>query len=151
VSHKSIRKLIEDTARGLQDDIHYSYGRETDFNQEHKHKLLMVNTSLLTATAQYRDNNVSNYMKQWTVQMAFYKFDVEASTAEEYSLILDQTDALVDQFINNLNLYSFKSDDIVLQGMNQQAFIKVLADCLTGHSLTFQMLVNDDFDYCRDC
>ena len=151
MSHYSIRKLIQDTATGLQDDIHYSYGKDTDFNQEQKNRFLLVNTSLLTATAGYRVNNVSNYMKQWTVQMVFYKFDREDSTAEEYSKILDQTDKLVDQFINDLNLYSQDSNDIIIQGISQQPFVKVMADILTGHMLTFQMLVNDTFDYCKEC
>ena len=151
MSHYSIRKLIQDTATGLQDDIHYSYGKDTDFNQEQKNRFLLVNTSLLTATAGYRVNNVSNYMKQWTVQMVFYKFDREDSTSEEYSKILDQTDKLVDQFINDLNLYSQDSDSIVIQGVSQQPFVKVMADILTGHMLTFQMLVNDTFDYCKEC
>jgi len=151
VSHKSIRKLIQDTALGLQDDIHYSYGKTTDFNQEEKKKLLMVNTSLLTASASYRDNNVSNYMKQWTVQMVFYKFDTEDSTAEDYSKILDETDHLVDRFINDLNMFVYDSDKIVITSVSQQAVVKVLADILTGHMLTFQMLVNDDFEYCKEC
>lgn len=151
MSHKSIRQLIQDTATGLQDDIHYSYGKTSDFNQEQKNKFLMVNTSPLTASAAYRNNGVTNYMKQWGVEIAFYKFDKEESTGEEYALILDQTDSLVDKFINNLNFYSLKSDDILVQGMNQQPFVKVTADILTGHILTFQLLANDDFDYCRDC
>lgn len=151
MSHKSIRQLIQDTATGLQDDIHYSYGKTTDFNQEQKNKFLMVNTSPLTASASYRVNGVTNYMKQWGVEIAFYKFDIESSTGEEYALILDQTDSLVDKFINNLNFYSDKSDDILIQGMNQQPFIKATSEILTGHILTFQLLANDDFDYCKEC
>ena len=151
MSHKSIRQLLQDTATGLQDDIHYSYGKTTDFNQEQKDKFLMVNTSPLTASAGYRNNNATNYMKQWGVEIAFYKFDTADSTGEEYAVILDQTDALVDKFVNNLNFYSLKSDSIIIQSVNQTPFIKATTDILTGHILTFQLLVNDDFDYCRDC
>lgn len=153
MSHKSIRKLIEDTARSLQDDIQYSYGKDTDFNQEKKKSFTLINTSPLTATPAYRVNGTSNYMKQWNVEMAFYSFDVESSIGSEYSEILDRMDPLVDQFINKLNFFSLKSDSLIIQGINQTPFIKVTADILTGYILTFQLIVNDDFDYCsiNDC
>ncbi len=153
MSHKSIRKLIEDTARSLQDDIQYSYGKESDFNQEKKRSTTLINTSPITSTSAYRVNGVFNYMKQWNVEMAFYAIDVESSIGEDYAEILDRLDPLVDQFINRLNSFSSKSDSLVIQGINQTPFIKATADILTGFILTFQIIVNDDFDYCsiNDC
>jgi len=154
VSHLSIRKLLQDTALGLQDNIHYTYGKKTDFNQEQKNKFLMVLCLPLGASAGYRSNNgTTNYMKAWDVIVTFYKHDKERSTPEEYSLILDQTDLLVDQFVNTLNFFSPQSGTLTIQNIRQQAFIKDMADILTGHAVSFQMLVSDNFDYCaiNDC
>jgi hypothetical protein len=78
--------------------------------------------------------------------MAFYQID----KGDEYALILDEMGNYVDKFINKLNLYSSQADTIVIQGVNQQAFIKATADILTGFIITFTLLAQDDFDYCID-
>lgn len=85
--------------------------------------------------------------------MAFYQLDRADSTQDEYAKILDFTDDLVDKFINKLNFYTQESDGIVLTGISQQPFIKVMADFLTGHILTFSIQTEDSFEYCdiNDC
>lgn len=148
MSHKSIRLLIEETANGLADDIQYSYATETDFNQSRKKGTILINTSPLVSVPTYQQNS-TNYMKQWNVEMAFYK--VDNSQEIEYTKILDELDGLVDRFINNLNFFQAKSDQITLSAFNQTPFIKATSDILTGWLLTFQILAMDDFDYCRDC
>lgn len=149
MSHKSVRLLIENTVKSLQDNIQYSYGEETDFNQDKKKHAVMVNTAPLIANAVYSVNGVSNYSKSWQVQMVFVKFDTENNI--HYSKILDETDALVDRFLNKLNYFMETSDGILLSAINQQAVIKVLADTLTGHTLTFTLQTSDTFNYCEDC
>jgi len=104
----------------------------------------------------YADNNVSNYMKTWSVNMAFYQLDNEGSTQDDYAKILDEMDGYVDNFINKLNFYSLNrkidSDEIILTSISQPPFIKATADILTGYLLTFQMQVSDQFNYCGlDC
>lgn len=150
MSHKSIRKLIEDTVKNVRDDVDYSYGKTTDFNQAEKNAFVYVNTDPLNAVPGYRTENY-NYMKQWNVQMAFYKQDSEASPPDEYSVILDEVDDLVDRFLNRLNFFQSQSDSITLSAINQNVFIKATAHILTGYILTFQILAQDDFEYCVDC
>lgn len=151
MSHKSIRKLIEDTAKSLVDDLQYSYGNDTDFNQDRKKSPVMINVAPLVSVPSYTVNGVQNYMKRWDVQMIFCKFDKEASSREDYSKILDDTDVFVDQFINQLNFFSAKSAEITLTFGNQQPFVKAQADILTGWLLTFSILAMDSFEYCEDC
>jgi len=84
--------------------------------------------------------------------MAFYELDKESSSQEEYALLLDSADVLVDSFIQILN---FSTEDtstlpIVITNISQTPFIKATADILTGFLLTFQVLVPDDWDYCVD-
>lgn len=149
MSHKSIRLLLEKTVESISDDIQYSYGPDTDFNQTRKKGSVLVNTSPLTATASYRVNGVQNYMNLWSVTMAFYKPD--KSSEKEYAKILDETDDLVDKFINELNFYSAKKSEITISSINKTSFIKATADILTGWSVVFQIDAMDDMDYCHDC
>ena len=150
MSHKSIRLLIEDTAKSLQDDIQFNYSRTSDFNVMRDKKYPFINCDPMTSVPQYAVNGSLNFMKSWTGQMAFYQLDQEASTAEEYSLILDEMDVLVDKFINKLNFFSYKADKIIITFGQQQPFVKATADILTGFLLPITITPQDDFDYCKD-
>lgn len=149
MSHKGIRTLIEKTALKLQDDVQFSYGVDTDFNQALKKSNLLINVSPLTSIPQYTVNGVQNYMKQWQVEMVFFK--VDNTSKLDYPKLLDDIDPFVDTFINQLNFFQNKSDEITLSAFNQQPFIKSTADCLTGWLLTFTIFAIDDYEYCEDC
>lgn len=156
MSHKGIRLLIEDVSKSLGNDIQFTYARTSDFNQTPKQRYPFIVLDLITATPRYADNNVSNYMKQWNCSMAFYLMDDMDSVQEQYTPLLDQTDELVDNFLNKLNNYAFKqcttSDDFIIQNISQTPFLKTTTQILTGHLLTFQLVVNDQFNYCGlDC
>lgn len=156
MSHKGIRSLIEDVSKSLGNDIQFTYARTSDFNLIRDKRYPFISLDPITAAATYADNSVSNYMKTWSCQMAFYQLDTEASDQTEYAPILDLTDSLVDKFINKLNFYAYNqcvnSDDIIITGINQTPFIKATADILTGHLLSFQLQVTDQFNYCGlDC
>lgn len=152
MSHKGIRSLIEDVSKSLGNDIQFTYARTSDFNLLRDKRYPFISCDPITAAAVYTDNNVSNYMKTWSCQMAFYQLDKEGSDQDEYKLILDFTDDLVDKFINKMNFYAFgacvDSDDIIITGINQTPFVKATSDILTGHILSFQVQVTDQFNYC---
>lgn len=149
MSHKSIRLLIEDTAKSLADDIQFTYARTSDFNVISDKSYPFITLDPLNATPQFTDNGVT-YIKEWSCNMAFYQLDKAGSTGEQYALILDEMGDYVDKFVNKLNLYSIQADTIVIQGVSQTAFIKATADILTGYILTFTLLAQDDFDFCAD-
>lgn len=153
MSHKGIRLLIEETAKSLGDDIQFTYARPSDFNILRDKRYPFISLDPLSSTPTYAVDNVSNYTKTWQCTMAFYQLDRADSTQDEYAKILDFTDDLVDKFINKLNFYTQESDGIVLTGISQQPFIKVMADFLTGHILTFSIQTEDSFEYCElnDC
>lgn len=150
MSHKGIRTLLEQTALKLRDDIQVSYAKETDFNQGPKKSDLMINIAPLTFSATYADNNSFNYSVTWSVTMSFYKPD-KSGDVDLYPEILDETGDLVNRFINSLNFFQSKSDQIIIQGISSTSFIKALADQLTGWLLTFQIQAVDNFEYCPDC
>lgn len=149
MSHRSVRLLIESTAKSLADDIQFTYATNSDFNQLRDKKYPFISLALLTATPQFTDTGVT-FIKQWNCQMAFYQLDIKGSSPERKALILDEMGLLVDKFINKLNLYSSQADTIVLSGISQQAFVEAMADILTGHLLSFNLLAQEDFDYCAD-
>ena len=152
MSHRSVRMFIEDTAKSLRDDVQFTYARTSDFNVMRDKKYPFISLDPLSSIPQYTDNGVNNYMKAWNCSMAFYELDKEGSTQDEYALILDEIDGLVDDFINKLNTYSYDSDKVLIQNINQTPFVKATADILTGYLLTFVLLAQDDFDYCSvDC
>lgn len=153
MSHKGIRLLIEDTAKSLGDDIQFTYARPSDFNVLRDKRYPFITLDALSSTPVYTVDGTHNYMKTWQCVMAFYQLDRQDSTQEEYAQILDFTDNLVDKFINKLNFYALNydgvtSDDITISAINQQAVIKVMADYLTGHIVTFSVQVSDRFNYC---
>lgn len=149
MSHKSVRLLIESTAKSLADDIQFTYARTSDFNMMRDKKYPFITLDPLNATPQFTDNGVT-FIKAWSCNMAFYQLDKEGSTQDEYALILDEMSLYVDKFINKLNLYSSQADTILIQTVTQTAFIKATADILTGYIISFSLLAQDDFDYCAD-
>lgn len=152
MSHKSIRLLIEDTAKSLGDDIQFTYGRTSDFNLLRDKRYPFITSDPLVGTPLFSVNNTSNYMKSWRGMLAFYELDKADSTEEQYTLILDDVDKLVDKFLIKLNYYSdeFGGAGIVIIPGQQEPFIKATADILTGYTLPIQITVPDDWEYCAD-
>lgn len=153
MSHKGIRLLIQDAAQSLGDDIQFDYARTSDFNvTASAQRYPFITLDLLSAIPEYTVNGVSNYMKRWLCNMAFYGLDKEGSTQDEYEKILDDADDLVDKFLNKLNFYSEKSDTLLIASVNQTPFLKVGSAILTGFTLSFQLQQTDQFNYCGlDC
>lgn len=149
VSHKSIRQLIEDTAKKLGDDIQFDYGRKSDVNVIRDKRYPFIALDPLSAVPQFTVDGIYNYTKLWNVTMAFYALDDAASDGNEYKFLLDDIDKMVDHFVNQLNFYADQANEILLSNISQEPFIKVGADILTGWILTLQILAPNDFDYCE--
>lgn len=153
MSHKGIRLLIEHTAKSLADNITFDYGRRSDTNMNRDIQYPLIACNPLSATASYTVNNVSNYIKVWQVQIAFLQLDKEESDQEEYSKHLDEMNKLADMFINKLNFNAqgdcVESGDIVITGVSQQPFVKIMKDTVTGYVMNFSIQETDDFNYCE--
>lgn len=151
MSHKGIRLLIEKTAKSLGDDIQFTYARASDFNQLRNKRYPFISLGLLTANSSYTVNNVQNYTKVWSCLMSFFQEDKAASIETDIALILDETDVLVDTFINRLNFYTQSQEgDIIITAINQTPFVKETADSLTGQLLSFNIQVPDNWNYCEN-
>jgi hypothetical protein len=142
VSHKAVRALIQKVIAEVHDGVQYSYGLESDFNETKKKGFLMVHTDALTASITYAVDGTWNYSKGWSVTMLFCKYDTYNKSKAD--LILDATDEVIDLFVNRLN----RTEGVLLTSMSQDPFIRAYADILTGHTLAFTIILEDDFDYC---
>lgn len=152
MSHRSVVSLIEDVSKSLSDAIQFGYGRRSDFNQIPDKRNDIIWLLPLTASPSYTNNEAENYQKTWNVIIVFLSLDPTDSTHTEYKQVLDNTDDLVDRFINRLNDWSMKATDdvgaVTLRNFQQINQIKTDADVFTGWFLSFQMVVSDDFEYC---
>ena len=155
MSHLSVRTLIEDIATDLDTVVDFGYGRATDFNQIKDKQDPYIWLDPLPSTVQVNEDNLM-VSEVYSVALTFYKFDAPDSTEEQYKLILDECDSLVNKFIHKMNesLDNIADNNLlhtantVMGAINKQPFIKVTADCLTGFTLNFDLTVPDLFDYC---
>lgn len=156
MSHKALRLLIRDTSKSLLDTLEFGYGRGSDFDQVRNKATVVIWLDLLSASPNFANNNVQDYLKEWEVNLTFSELDKSDSIETEYSLILDRMDELVDRFINKLNgtldevgnANELTTQDVILSNFSQFPFVKTLADIRTGYTLSFTVQVPDKFDYC---
>lgn len=153
MSHKSVRDFLEAKVLGLGDHVKFGYGRASDFNAIKDKGYPYVWCDPLTSTLNIIDGLVAT--ETYNVTLVFYKYDKADSTEEEYKLILDSTDSLVQQFIRDLNedlesgsLSTLVTGNTELSAITKEPVIKVMADVLTGWIVTFSLTVPDKFDYC---
>jgi hypothetical protein len=157
MGHKDVRLFIQDVAESLRTDVKFGYGRASDFNQIKDKQYPYIWLDPLISSMTLGEDGL-NFTESYTVSLSFYKFDEMDSTEDEYKVILDDVDTLVQKFIRkiNENLENDYSGDMVLttwntrvENINKQPFIKVMADVLTGFILTFDFVVPDNFEYCK--
>jgi hypothetical protein len=158
MGHKAVRQFIQDIAESLRDDVKFGYGRASDFNQIKDKQYPYIWLDPLTSSLTTMEDNIG-FFETYTINLSFYKFDEMDSTEEQYKLILDDVDDLVQRFIRKIQEDNTDDYDTPLklttwntriENINKQPFIKVMADVLTGFILTFDFTVPDQFDYCND-
>lgn len=156
MSHKAVRDFISDKAKALGDNIKFGYGKASDFNQIKDKKYPYVWLDPLSSSV----NPDENFVETYNINLVFYKFDAPDSTQDEYKLILDQCDKLVQEFLRRIDedldediteqslTERFYSQNIGISGITKTPVIKVTADCLTGFTLNLSLTVPDTFNYC---
>jgi hypothetical protein len=158
MGHKDVRLFIQDIAESLRDDVKFGYGLISDFNQIRDKEYPYIWLEPLRSTVTIAEDNIG-FFETYSIGLLFYKFDEMDSTEEQYKLILDDVDDLVQRFIRKI--HEDNKDDYNtpiklttwntrIENINKQTAIKVLADVLTGFGLTFDLTVPDQFNYCAD-
>jgi hypothetical protein len=155
MGHQAVRLFIQDVAESLRDDVKFGYGRASDFNQIKDKQYPYIWLDPLQSTVATTEDNIGFY-ETYSVNLSFYKFDEMDSTEEQYKLILDDVDDLVQKFIRKIQedndddyTTGLKTWNTSIANISKQPFIKVMADVLTGFILTFDLTVPDQFDYCK--
>lgn len=155
MSHQAVRELIEAKALAVADNVNFGYGRGSDFNQIKDKTYKYIWLDPLTSTILIGEDQV-NFVEQYNISLVFYGFDAPDSTQDQYKLILDETDVLVQKFLRDLQndllnddtTIQLTSNNIAISGIAKQPVIKVMADVLTGWIVTFNLTVPDNYDYC---
>lgn len=97
-------------------------------------------------------NDDGTRTKTWNVALLFLDADTADADAKETEKIHDEQDSVVDKYLQRLDDWFERSDDIIgaatIRNDNQQPFYKDDAGIHSGWLLTFQLTVSDDFLYC---
>lgn len=151
MSHLSIRTLLGDVARSLDDSVQFGYGRRSEFNMIENKKYPYIWLLPLSAGRRFINNNTTK-TRTWTVQMVFLDVDKADANEDQTTEIHDTLDLMVAKFMQALDDWYERSYDTVgaltIQNDNQQPFYKDDAGIHSGWFLTFQIVVSDDFLYC---
>lgn len=148
MSHLSVRTLIEDTVKEIDDSIRFAYGRFSDFNADNIREDKRAHLDTLSGTADYTEESY-NLTKVYDVGITFYKLDDPQGAAEKTKRILDETDIILNKFLQTLNLTTTNLDqDVTIRSIRFSPVIKVTVSHVTGQLLQFQFVVPDDFNYC---
>lgn len=157
MSHRAVREFLKAKAEAVSDAVKFGYGRSSDFNKIKNKKYPYIWLDPLNSTLLINEEGMIN-AETYSVNIVIYKLDNPDSTEDEYKLILDDTDKILNDFIRKVNedLEENYQTPVRLQGYNtqlsgisKQPFIKTTADVLTGWILSFELTVPDTFDYCE--
>jgi len=154
MSHQAVRDFLRDSVLNIRDDITFSYARETDFNTLPNKAFPAV---LLKPLRFEPERNAYTVNRRYKVTMIFYMLDSMQGQEFETQDILDKTDVLLGQFLAKLNLKNFTEDpeetlntdtiEIENEGVTER--IKMTVDNMTGWEYSFDLLVPDQFSYCK--
>lgn len=151
MSHRAIRCLIGDAVKSLSDKIQFGYGRRTDFNIYNNKAYPFVWLLPLTAVTTI-PNNGAGITKTWNIILVVIDLDKSDSVEKQYDDILDKMSDIGDALIRRIDDWYRSGTDIVgsltITTVNQTTIIKEDADIHTGWLYSFQMITDDDFDYC---
>jgi hypothetical protein len=153
--HQKVRLFIKSVAESLRDDLLFFYGRTANFNSEHDKPDVCITLDPLNGIEDPTRNFVTNY----PIRLFVYKQTERDDREEQYVPALDDTAYIAELFTRKLHRSieeedtsdtgEIVTDRIAIGPIQKNAAIQVLADCLTGWTLAFNMEVPDTFDYCE--
>jgi hypothetical protein len=151
--YESLYSLLSSTATALPFDVEFAHGRGSDINVfSSQNKSFLIWLSPMRKTASF-PNQGNRMFSNYSVELAFYMKDDRDSSNSKVRDILETTDKIATKFLIDLNDkitddYEEIFTDVEITGINQEAFIKGTAHVLTGHLVTFNIILPDNFVYC---
>lgn len=150
MSHLSVRSLISDVVKEVDDSIKFAYARASDFNSILQKGEKACHCDTLNSTMAYTENSY-NLTATYSPTVIFYKLDEMGGAEKETASVLDICDKDSTRFIQLLNLKTTESDqDVTISNIRKTPLIKVTATFMTGFMLQFDLTVPDNFDYCSE-
>jgi hypothetical protein len=150
--YESLYNLLNSVASNLDYDVEFAHGRGSDINIfSSNNKSIMIWLSPMRATGSF-PNQGNRLFKNYTIELGFYQVDQHDSTNVQTREILESTDKAATDYILSLNTtipdLDGISDEVSITNISQLPFIKISTHILTGHVVTFNILLPDDFNYC---
>lgn len=148
MSHLSVRTLIEETVKKVDDSILFGYARASDFNTILKKGDKACHCDLLSSVMQYTEESY-NLTATYSPVLIFYGLDDIGGAERETADILDIADIESTKFIQKLNLQTTDLDqDVTISNIRKEPVVKATTSFMTGFILRFDLTVPDDFNYC---
>lgn len=149
--YKSLYTLLQTTATSLPFDVEFNHGSGSDINIfSDQNKSVLIWLSPLRKNFTF-PNQANRMFSNWTVELAFYMKDQKDASNEQSLAILETSDKITTKYLIDLqdSVASLDNivDDISISG-SQESFIKRTSHVLTGHLVTFNINLPDDFEYC---
>ncbi len=149
---EGLYNLLKSVSDNLDFDCEFQQGRASDINIfSDNNKSVLIWCSNFTSTGTF-PNQGNRIQRNFTVELAFYQQDLIDSTNDDVRGILETTDKIVLNYLLDLNTQIADIDnaayDIEVLNIAQQPFVKVFTHVLTGHVVTFNIVLPDNFNYC---
>jgi len=145
---KAVRELFEGVVGGLTAHLGFDFGMRPDMNKFNEEKMLDIVWMLPTMyTASFPQN--MKLFKNYSVVLYFCRQDKLDSSNDQRRDIIESMDPNVEQFLISLK---FTLDNLPydheLNTIRVEPFFQATDDVLTGKSLSFNLQIQDDFEYC---
>lgn len=148
----SLYNLLKGVADDLGFDVEFQHGRTSDINVfADNNKSVLIWLTPLKRTGSFL-NRSNRLFLNWSVELAFYQKDDKDSDNEGSLSILKTSDKILLKYLLDLNQevvdIDNASDDVEIVNINVTPFIKQTSHVMTGHIVTFNITLPDDFNYC---
>lgn len=153
--HSSVISLFEDSAKSLSDTVVFGYGALSDFASIKNKRMPYVWVDPIEGGFPVTDSLVSSSVT-FKASINFLDFDDPKGNEDETARTWDKMFNLMEQFIHKLDQFLLNNDEIddVVSDKVELSNVRFVSrrkgtdDVLSGWTLTFDMTVPSDFNYC---
>lgn len=149
---EGLYNLLKSVSDNIGFDVEFQQGRASDINIfSDNNKSVLIWLSHFSTTGAF-PNKGNRMFRNFNIELAFYQRDEMASTNDQTRAILQRCDKIILKYFLDLNTsitdLDGASEDVEVLNFSQQPFIKVFTHILTGHVVSFNLNLPDDFNYC---
>lgn len=144
----AVRELFNNVVDNLDAHLGFDFGERPDMNKFNAEKILDIVWMLpMTYSGEFPQN--MKLMKTYAVVLYFCRQDQEDSSNDQRRDIIEAMDKNVEQFLIKLKFtLDGLAHDHELNAISVEPFFIQTDDILTGKAVSFNLVIQDDFEYC---